>query len=209
MLASQKQKGIIMSKVYFKADDSIVELMEEIKNKYHKDLKDCGAKIGIIMIADPGKHALMFRGSPAAATVHVVSLRDRITKQYDAEITIDAETWKNLKDISKRALLDHELSHIVVKKVKVKKSNKRRDEEDEDTEEALEEHEQQNMEIAYDDIGRPKLGIRKADYDTSDGFLSIIERYGIEALEYKNFKNLSKMIESSLREQENKIEDHV
>lgn len=192
-----------MGKIYFKADETVYELMNEVKDLYHKDLKDCGAKIGIIMVADPGKHALYFRGGPAAATVRVVALRDRITKQYDAEITIEAENWKNLKETSKRALLDHELSHIVVKKVKVKKNNKRRDDDEESPEERLEEHEQQNMEIEYDDIGRPKLGIRKADYEAGDGFFSIIERYGTEALEYKNFQNLSNMIETTLKEKEN------
>lgn len=183
-----------MGKIYYKADNSISGLMCEIKDKYHKDLKDCGAKIGIIMVANPGKQALMLHGKPAAATVHSVALRDRITKGYDAEIAIDAEFWKNANENTRRALLDHELSHIVVKKVKVKKKNKRKDHDDDETE--LEEHEQQNMEIEYDDIGRPKLGIKKADYDIGDGFLTIIARYGKDAVEYQNFMTLRGMIES-------------
>lgn len=51
-------------------------------------------------------------GYPCAAKVRIVSLKDRAKGCADVEIIIDAPLWKSLSDSRRRALMDHELTHL-------------------------------------------------------------------------------------------------
>jgi hypothetical protein len=171
-----------MGKTFFKAAADVTETLEEVKSKYHKELHDYKVRFGVLMVMShkEGVPALTFKGHPAAATVHVVSLKDRVVKNYDVEILIDADHWKASNDMQKRALLDHELSHVTLKKRKAKGD-------DDGAEEGREI-------VDEDDLGRPKIKMVHGDYDVGDGFLHIIRRYGDNSIELKNFKDLTNII---------------
>lgn len=180
-----------MGKTFFRASVDVTNLMDEVKSKYHGEIHNYGVKIGVLMVLShkEGVPALTHKGHPAAATVHIVSLKDRVIKQYDVEMLIDADYWKSCSDESKRALLDHELSHIALKKRKVKgKKN--------------EDGEEGQMVVDEDDLGRPKIKMVHGDYDIGDGFLNIIKRYGDSSIELKNWKTLNNIISNIDKEDE-------
>lgn len=172
-----------MGKTFFRAAQDVTDLLEEVKLKYHAELHNYGVKFGILMVMShkEGVHALTHRGNPAVATVHVVSMKDRVSKQYDVEMLIDADHWKNSNMESKKALLDHELSHVTLKKRTIKNDK------DEDGEVG-------QTVVDEDDLGRPKIKLVHGDYDIGDGFLSIIKRYGEDSIELKNWKSLNIII---------------
>lgn len=102
------------------APQEVIDLMEETKEKFHGD-RLSEVKIGVIMA-----HAAVddktgqikgcaikgHAGSPAAACVKVVPLKDRLTKGYDVELLIDGDHWPSTPLATQIALLDHELTHI-------------------------------------------------------------------------------------------------
>lgn len=183
-----------MGKTFFRAADDVTEILEEVKSKYHSELHNYKVRFGILMVLShkEGVPALTFKGHPAAATVHVVSLKDRVVKNYDVEILIDADHWKSSNEMQKRALLDHELSHVKLKKRKAKGD-------DDDAEEGKEI-------VDEDDLGRPKIKMVHGDYDMGDGFLHIIRRYGDNSQELRNFKDVTNIITNIDTEDEQEAE---
>ena len=61
-----------------------------------------------------GKALKGYAGAGAAAEVKKVSARDRVTKGYDVEIVLDGDTWPQTALQVQEAILDHEMTHIVV-----------------------------------------------------------------------------------------------
>lgn len=75
-----------------------------------------------------------------------VKIKDRAMGRGDAEITLDGDWWSTASEAERRALLDHELHHIVVR---------------------------EEMGVAIrDDLGRPKLGLRLHDIEL--GWFNVI-----------------------------------
>lgn len=58
--------------------------------------------------------ALTLRGMKALGVCRKISLKDRAKGMGEAEITLDADWWEQADDAERRALLDHELTHIQV-----------------------------------------------------------------------------------------------
>lgn len=181
-----------MGKTFFRAAQDVADLLDEVKLKYHAELHNYGVKFGILMVMShkEGTPALTHRGNPAAATVHVVSMKDRVSKNYDVELLIDADHWKNSNIESKRALLDHELSHVTLKKKTIK------NEKDQDGQVG------QTI-VEEDDLGRPKIKLVHGDYDIGDGFLNVIRRYGDNSIELQNWKSLNIILSNIDAEEEN------
>lgn len=153
---------------YERASDTnpeILDMAREIIEKYHPELKtpDGGYVRLCIMLAfqggDDADHepAVKLHGYPCYAVIKSIPYKQRVDKRADAEITIDKEKWESLTDRQQRALLDHEITHLEIK----------RDE---------------YGAVDTDDCGRPKLNIRLHDWQLG-GFRSIARRYGSEALE--------------------------
>lgn len=100
----------------------------------------------------PIGNAITVNGVKALGKCKVVSLKDRAKGHGDAEIIIDGDHWDQVGIGEQFALVDHELYHIVLNQTKTGV-------------------------VRLDDLGRPKLRIRKHDYQFG-WFTEIARRNG-------------------------------
>jgi hypothetical protein len=158
-----------MSTIYQRAPKHISEMAAGIIEEYHPELGDVEIKLDILVASLPAadteteaqaqadKPALTVNGYPARAATRILSHRDRVKGNGDAEISIDSEAWKNMSDPQRKALLDHELYHLEVARSK-------------------------EGEYLSDDGGRPKLRLRK--HDRHHGwFDEVAKRHGCASVE--------------------------
>lgn len=174
--------------VYWVGDPEIKKMVDEAMQKWHGDLVDAGVKIGVIMAFNDKKPAVNHGGYPSGATIKIIPLKDRISKGFDAELTLDADFWKRLTDPAKMALLDHELCHLDLKRKKVKKKKKDEDSDIEDESDEL-------GEILYDNHNRPQLVLVKGDWNGGDGFQVVVNRHKEHSQELRNAKFVSNTID--------------
>lgn len=164
-----------MSVIYEQAEPEVLELAQDIINQYHPDLRDKpeqnqpGIRLCILMAltsADDDGPAVKVHGYPAYACVSIIPYKQRVDKRADVEIIVDAKAWEDLTDRRRRALLDHEITHVEV----VRDSHGF---------------------IKTDDLGRPKLALKNHDWQLG-GFRVIAQRYqedAIDVIEAKKFKD--------------------
>jgi hypothetical protein len=141
---------------------------------HHPRLAEAAVRVGICVGYNPDGDAITHGGYPAAATMKVVKLKDRVTKGYDAELSVDERVWRDLTDAQRLALLDHELSHIDTIDVPEKQLKELRAESAD------------AVSWKTDDIGRPKLRSVPGDWMAGDGFTQVVARHGLDAIEYRN-----------------------
>jgi hypothetical protein len=170
--------------MYDQADDDVMSLLKEAMSAWHPALLRLHVRVGVLMAssstdAPPVRHG----GYPAAATIRVVSLKDRVSKPYEAEMVIDAQWWREQDKSVQTALMDHELSHLSLVARKPKKG--------EDDNGPL---------YKYDGLGRPCLKLRKGDWNGGDGFESVVERHGEAAVELKNVEQCYHRARSAAQE---------
>ncbi len=63
---------------------------------------------------EPTNDALKWNGVKALGITRIVNLKDRTKGMGDVEICLDGNWWEDADDKERRALLDHELHHIIV-----------------------------------------------------------------------------------------------
>lgn len=181
--------------IYWKADEEIQKKLTLAMDQWHHDLAKANVRIGIIMAANPKDGpAVSHGGYPALATIKIVPLKDRITKGYDAEMLIDATFWKTTTDETRMALLDHELSHLELKKPKERKPEKKSKHPDEEPVDPEDDDTIAGQSFLVDDIGRPILKTKKGDWNVGDGFAEVVRRHGVHAIERVNIKNAEAII---------------
>lgn len=90
--------------------------------------------------------AIKHHGVKALGLCRIVSLKDRAKGLGDCEIVLDKDWWDTVDDEERRAVIDHELTHLQLKK-------------------------------GTDDLGRPKLKLRKHDHQFGF-FTSVAQRHG-------------------------------
>lgn len=149
-----------MGKLYEKAGGEVITVLDEVFEQLHPDLVRHEVSVGVLMVSDEedrSAHVLKHQGYPAAAVVKITPLEKRALGQPDAVIVIDAASWAELSDPQRRAVIDHELHHLVV---------------------VTDEHGR----LKEDSCGRPRLRIRLHDLVVG-GFEAIIRRHGKHALE--------------------------
>lgn len=151
----------------------VYDLAVTIINKFetHHPLRDAAVKIDFIFAhADldeeslqPTNDAIKHGGYKALGVARILGIKDRTMGRGDAEILIDGDWWRDADDKEREALLDHELHHIAVK---VK-----------------------GPLVLIDDLGRPKLRMRKHDFQF--GWFNVIAvRHGVhsqESIQARNF----------------------
>ncbi len=151
---------------YEQADDSVHVMALSVMFAHHSELRFQGRdgeadypRLCILMAHsdEEGEPAVKCHGYPAAAVISVIPIKQRVDKRADAEIVIDAANWEDLDEPKRRALLDHEITHLEIKTDK-------------------------HGAVEVDDVGRPKLKLRLHDFDFG-GFRSIARRYGEDAPE--------------------------
>lgn len=151
------------------AGGEVHAVLNAVMKAHHPQLLDAGVKIGVLLVDGGDGPAIKHAGYPAAATVKVVPLADRLTKNYDAEIRLDVNEWDNIREPRRKALLDHELSHLALVRDEYGR-------------------------VKTDDNNRPKLRLAKGDWNGGDGFLEVVARHGKYAYEYTNALHVQSVI---------------
>lgn len=126
------------------------------------DLWKCELRIDYLFATNDTGDAVSHRGYPALAVVRIVNLKDRTKGMGDAEITIDAAKYIKMTERQQDALLHHELHHLIIVG-------------------------DDEGKVKLDDQGRPKLKMRKHDYDFG-WFTDIAELYGLDSPEVTQAK---------------------
>lgn len=152
-----------MPTTYEQCGDDVEKLVKSVINQYHHELKEAGVSISLLFARNSDGDPVKLNGYPCAAVVKKNSLKDRAEGKADATITIDEYRWNDIDAEEQRALIDHELYHLIVKRDKAN---------------------------AYelDDLGRPKLLMRLHDAQIGI-FKSIIERHGMKSLDAQFAEN--------------------
>jgi len=151
------------------ASSDVAALIQDVIAEHYPDLAEAEVRISAFF-AWPGKNggpAVKLHGYPCAAVVKINSNpKARMDGLPDATITIDGVGWADQwDDDQKRALIDHELHHVLV--VRDKKTG----------------------EIKSDDSGRPKLAMKPHDWQFG-GFDDIARRHGRAAFEVQAVRML-------------------
>jgi len=150
---------------YDQPSPQVAEIINSLIGQYYPDLEEGQVTIESIFAYDnKGGFPVKAGGYPALACIKVNNLKNRVKGFADAEITIDAETFKAMTEPQKMALLDHALYSLVV--VRDKEGN-----------------------IKTDDANRSKLRIKKYDYRLS-WFKEVAIRNGPDSVEQFQAKML-------------------
>lgn len=173
-----------MPTTYETCDEEIRELVNELIEKHHADLKEAGASIELLSARNPKGPAVKLHGYACAAIVKVNSYKDRVEGKEDATIMIDADEWGTTPDDRRRAILDHELHHLVVKRKTRRKGRRRRG----GSENIDGIAEAEVGQILRDDLARPILKCRLHDLVVG-GFIVIAKRHRDASLEYAHIKH--------------------
>lgn len=156
-----------MATSFTKDKGEAAEIIEALISRHHPELEEAEVSIGVLW-AWPGEDdedgaVLKLHGYQAAAIIKINKASDRLQGMPDATIKIDAKLWRDrLDDFGRIALIDHELTHLVVLRDK-------------------------DNHIKSDDAGRPKLKMRLHDVQIGV-FDSIIRRYADKSLDGQHVK---------------------
>jgi hypothetical protein len=101
-------------------------------------------------------NAITRNGVRCLGISRIIPTKDRIAGRGDAEVTLDGDWWKDANNQKRRALLDHELHHVAIQL-------------------------KGGLPVT-DDAGRPKLTMRRHDYDFG-WFTIIAQRHGNFSIE--------------------------
>lgn len=159
-----------MATTYADADPDTLNVVARAMRLWHPTLAEAGVRVGVLMASNPDGDAIKHGGYPVLACIKPVGLKDRLPKEYDAELLIDEGVWNTLREEQRLSLVDHELSHVALVPVPPKQ---RSDEPGEPW-------------WKLDDLGRPKLKSVPGDWMAGDGFKAVVERHGKNAIEYLN-----------------------
>lgn len=106
-----------------RCDGSVEEMASELINQFdtHAPLIECKVKIDYVFAygdrdeatGELKSTALKLHGVAALGIARKMPLKDRALGRGDAEISLDGDWWKEASDAERRALLDHELHHLV------------------------------------------------------------------------------------------------
>ncbi len=163
-----------MGRIITKLEDADVEeMLDEAKSRFHQELCNNDVTVGLLKAERKKRKdgtwtdgpVLAVRGHTCAATIQITSTKHRALGVPDAIITINWEWWGNHNNGLRLAMLDHELTHIEVE-LDGEGVGKR------------------------DDVDRPKLLTRYHDWEFG-GFLSIVQRHGINAVEALSVKQVA------------------
>ena len=160
-----------MASRYTNAPKEVTALAQSVMKKFHPDLDTHDVKIDILMAFaaenDAGEKvscALRIHGYQANALTKIVNLPNRVKGCGDAEIMLDGDIWDDLSEARQRAVLDHQLHFLVVRK----------------------NHEGSVIEDTH---GRPKLSMRQYDR-TAGWFDAVAKRNGVDSIEVEQAKHL-------------------
>jgi hypothetical protein len=165
-----------MPRTYEQAKVEVVQVLLRVLAR-REDLLSVGVKIDVLMAhgVSNGKGeivtpAVVHGGYPKAGKIQVLPLIQRVAGRGDAQMVLDGDLWPNLSPDQQLALIDHEITHLVVVTDGV----------DAATGKPL---------PATDDCGRPRLKVRKHDWEIG-GFAEVVSRHGANAPEYEAVEDM-------------------
>lgn len=158
-----------MASRYEKGSKETLAIVKELVKEFHKDLDTQEVKIDVLMAFAPENDAgekvgcaVRLHGYQANALTSIVNLKNRVKGCGDAEIILDGDMWDSLEEKQQRAILDHQLQFLVVRR-------------------------NHTGEVLVDTHGRPKLGMRKHDRQVG-WFDSVAKRHGEDSIEVQQAK---------------------
>lgn len=165
--------------IYSKASPAVNDLLAEIMAAYHQELVDAEVTGSVIFVEkitaeNVSVPCLKLHGAAALAVIRLTSKKQKVHVNHDFEITIDACAWAESSPEKKRAILDHELTHVHLRR-----------------------HRQTN-EISRDDTGRPRLYLKPDDFSLT-GFYEIATRHGINAAEAESVERVHRRMAVALQ----------
>lgn len=164
-----------MPRTYEAAGHDVHGVCQKMIHRYYPWMNEIGVQFNLILAHGPVSKsgartgpAIVLHGNPAAATVKVNSLKDRVKGLKDVTIEIDGDKWPEWTQDEREAVIDHELYH-------------------------LESHKNADGTTEVDDCGRPSLSLRKHDFHFG-GFREIALRHGDDAFETKAVQQAYELI---------------
>jgi hypothetical protein len=109
-----------MAVIYNKCDSEVTKVLNEVLSMEYPQLLEAGVTFNCVFAEkydkDTGEAvtSLKVHGFPAAAKIQVSTLVERSRGMEDVKVTIDRMEWVKANDESKRAIIDHELLHLVL-----------------------------------------------------------------------------------------------
>lgn len=155
------------------ANDKIYGRMLKAMVNYHQPL--CSAEVLITMLSASGPRddagevtgpAIKVNGYAAKACVRITSLKDRAAGLSDAVIIVDGDNCSTWSEPEFAAILDHELNHLEVKV-------------------------DEKGALVRDDLGRPKLRMRKHDFQCG-WFADVAQRHKENSAEAQQLAEIGK-----------------
>lgn len=154
-----------MSQVSFnECGSAVTAFAATVLRTHHPDLADAGVEIQYGFAFCDDDWPLKIRGQRVLARVKIVNLEDRALGGPDAKITIDKGWWDDHDEAERAALLDHEQTHLLLKKP-------RRTEKGE-------------LRFDVDNCGRPKLTMKRHDLEMGI-FFEVITRHQQKAVDFQ------------------------
>lgn len=155
------------------------DLITEVMNQFHLPLATEEVTVAALVVRrfdkdDQPLPALRRHGNLANAVIRRVPARRRPLVDHDLELELDGLSWDSLSPEARRALVDHELTHVTLIPGKEPPHTPQRD-----------------------DNGYVRLKLRP-DEVCFTGFFGVIERHGEAALEARDFKRLYPLYLSAL-----------
>jgi len=156
---------------YQKAPSEVKELAEDVMKEFpsYKDLLEAKVKIDFLFaFADVGEDgeptgdAITKHGIRALGVCRKIGIKDRVMGRGDVEILLDGDWWESATNGRRRALLDHEMHHILIST-------------------------DSDGEVIRDDLKRPKIKMRKHDVEVG-WFALVAGRHGSNSLELEQAK---------------------
>jgi hypothetical protein len=157
--------------VLSQAPAHIVDFVNNVVEAYHPDLLSSEVRIDVLLASPTDREIdhdlppLKLHGYAAAAVARVVPLKQRVKGCGDVEVTICEQSWKDLDDDERTALIDHECSHFNL---------------------AVD---HKSGQVKTDDCGRPKLKMRLHDVQAG-WFLDVAKRHGMASMEVKQAREI-------------------
>lgn len=156
---------------YTKADIETRQIVDRVMKAHHPELASHGVKVSCLFAhaardkaGMPKGPAVKLGGYSCAAVVSITPHKRRVLGVADAVITLDGDNWEDWSDERREALIDHELTHLVIAKDKAGAAR-------------------------LDDSLRPKLKMRLHDWQLG-GFAEIVVRHGEESFDLLTLRDV-------------------
>jgi hypothetical protein len=187
-----------MASIFTPAHESVHNLVNHAIRQWYPELLKAKVEIGVLFAisARETQPALKENGHPVPGTIKIVSPKDRISKKYDVELILDGDEWGSDSAQHQLAKIDSFLARLEIKKPKPKKPKKSKA-----TVHGNDEENQQHQpdEFMVDDAGRPKLRLRKGDWNAGYGSREVVERHGQFAPEVLSLDKAQAVVQAALQ----------